>query len=62
LGYPNAEEEDEILQRYQRSDPLIDLHAVATAEDIDRAIKTGFAFRLSILGLLEFLVSNNNIS
>jgi len=28
---------------------------VATAEDIDRAIKTGFAFRLGILGLLEFV-------
>jgi 3-hydroxybutyryl-CoA dehydrogenase len=28
---------------------------VATAEDIDRAIKTGFAFRLGVLGLLEFV-------
>ncbi len=28
---------------------------VATAEDIDRAIKTGFAFRLAVLGLLEFV-------
>lgn len=28
---------------------------VATAEDIDTAIKTGFAFRLGILGLLEFV-------
>jgi len=34
LGYPSAEEEDEILLRYQRSDPLIDLRAVATAEDV----------------------------
>jgi len=34
LGYPSAEEEDEILRRYQRSDPLIDLRAVATAEDV----------------------------
>jgi MoxR-like ATPase len=34
LGYPSAEEEDEILQCYQRSDPLIDLRAVATAEDV----------------------------
>jgi MoxR-like ATPase len=34
LGYPSAEEEDEILQRYQHSDPLIDLRAVATAEDV----------------------------
>lgn len=28
---------------------------VATAEDIDRAIKTGFAFRLGVFGLLEFV-------
>lgn len=28
---------------------------VAAAEDIDRAIKTGFAFRLGVLGLLEFV-------
>ena len=28
---------------------------VATAEDIDAAIKTGFAFRLCVLGLLEFV-------
>ena len=28
---------------------------VATAEDIDLAIKTGFAFRLGVLGLLEFV-------
>ncbi len=34
LGYPSAEEEDEILQHYQRSDPLVDLRAVATAEDV----------------------------
>jgi MoxR-like ATPase len=34
LGYPSAEEEDEILQCYQRSDPLMDLRAVATAEDV----------------------------
>jgi MoxR-like ATPase len=34
LGYPSAEEEDEILRRYQRSDPLIDLRAVATAQDV----------------------------
>jgi MoxR-like ATPase len=34
LGYPSAEEEDEILQCYQRSDPLMDLCAVATAEDV----------------------------
>jgi MoxR-like ATPase len=34
LGYPSLEEEDEILLRYQRSDPLIDLRAVATTEDM----------------------------
>jgi MoxR-like ATPase len=34
LGYPSLEEEDEILQRYQHRDPLIDLRAVATAEDV----------------------------
>lgn len=28
---------------------------VATAEDIDTAIKAGFAFRLGVLGLLEFI-------
>jgi 3-hydroxybutyryl-CoA dehydrogenase len=28
---------------------------VATAEDIDNAIKTGFAFRLGVFGLLEFV-------
>ena len=28
---------------------------VATAEDIDTAIKTGFAFRLAVFGLLEFV-------
>jgi 3-hydroxybutyryl-CoA dehydrogenase len=28
---------------------------VASAEDIDTAIKTGFAFRLGVLGLLEFV-------
>ncbi len=28
---------------------------VASAEEIDRAIRTGFAFRLAILGLLEFV-------
>ncbi|MDH4136943.1 MAG: MoxR family ATPase [Anaerolineae bacterium] len=34
LGYPSLEEEDEILQRYQHSDPLINLRAVATTEDV----------------------------
>jgi MoxR-like ATPase len=34
LGYPSAEEEDEILLRYQRRDPLMDLHPVATTEDV----------------------------
>jgi MoxR-like ATPase len=34
LGYPSAEEEDEILLRYQRRDPLMDLSPVATTEDV----------------------------
>jgi MoxR-like ATPase len=34
LGYPSAEEEDEILLRYQRRDPLMDLRPVATTEDV----------------------------
>jgi MoxR-like ATPase len=34
LGYPSAEEEDEILLRYQRRDPLMDLRSVATTEDV----------------------------
>jgi MoxR-like ATPase len=34
LGYPSAEEEDEILLRYQRHDPLMDLRPVATTEDV----------------------------
>ena len=28
---------------------------VATAEDIDTAIKSGFGFRLAVLGLIEFI-------
>jgi MoxR-like ATPase len=34
LGYPSLEEEDEILQCYQHSDPLVDLRPVATTEDV----------------------------
>jgi MoxR-like ATPase len=34
LGYPSAEEEDEILVRYQHSDPLMDLRPVATTENV----------------------------
>jgi MoxR-like ATPase len=34
LGYPSLEEEDEILQSYQHSDPLLDLRPVATTEDV----------------------------
>ena len=34
LGYPTAEEEDAILLRYARQDPLIALEAVTTPEDI----------------------------
>ncbi len=32
LGYPNEAEEDEILRRYQRSDPLVELEPVASAD------------------------------
>ena len=34
LGYPSAAEEDEILLRYQRGDPLADLGPVATTADV----------------------------
>ena len=34
LGYPSREEEDEILQRYEQSDPLGMLKPVATAETL----------------------------
>ncbi len=34
LGYPTADEEDLLLQRYARKDPLIDLPAVVKAEEI----------------------------
>jgi len=34
LGYPTAEEEDAILLRYARQDPLVALEAVTTPEDI----------------------------
>jgi len=34
LGYPNAEEEEEILLRYQKSDPLVGLKPVATTADV----------------------------
>lgn len=34
LGYPNVEEEEEILLRYARQDPLDELHPVTTAESI----------------------------
>ncbi|PKO21638.1 MAG: AAA family ATPase [Chloroflexi bacterium HGW-Chloroflexi-1] len=34
MGYPSAAEEDEILLRYQRSDPLADLGPVATTADV----------------------------
>jgi len=34
LGYPSAAEEDEILLRYQRADPLADLEPVATTADV----------------------------
>lgn len=34
LGYPTEDEEEEILLTYQRDDPLVDLQAVASAEDV----------------------------
>ncbi len=34
LGYPTLAEEEEILQRYQRQDPLVDLQTVADAEQV----------------------------
>jgi MoxR-like ATPase len=34
LGYPGREEENEILQRYEREDPLDELGSVAQAEDL----------------------------
>jgi MoxR-like ATPase len=34
LGYPSQAEEDEILLRYQREDPLVELTPVASEEDV----------------------------
>jgi MoxR-like ATPase len=34
LGYPNEEEEEEMLLTYQMEDPLIDLQPVASTEDV----------------------------
>ncbi len=34
IGYPSEDEEDKILLKYQRQDPLIDLQSVATADDV----------------------------
>jgi MoxR-like ATPase len=34
LGYPSQAEEDEILLRYQREDPLVELAPVASADDV----------------------------
>jgi MoxR-like ATPase len=34
LGYPSEEEEEDILVRYQRDDPLVALQPVATADDV----------------------------
>jgi MoxR-like ATPase len=34
LGYPTLEEEEAILDRYERSDPLIDLKPVVTLDDL----------------------------
>lgn len=43
LGYPSLEEEEEILLRYERADPLASLEAVVTVEqllDLRRAVQT----------------------
>jgi len=34
LGYPSFEEEETILLRYERQDPLVDLQPVVTSEDV----------------------------
>lgn len=34
LGYPSFDEEEEILLRYERADPLVELQAVVQADDI----------------------------
>jgi MoxR-like ATPase len=34
LGYPNETEEEEILLRYQRDDPMVELQPVASADDV----------------------------
>lgn len=34
LGYPNEAEEEEILLRYQRDDPMLELQPVASADDV----------------------------
>jgi len=34
IGYPNLDEEEEILLRYEKADPLIDLAPVTTADDV----------------------------
>jgi MoxR-like ATPase len=36
LGYPDRQEEIQILERFQQADPLQEIHAVATPEDISR--------------------------
>lgn len=34
LGYPTETQEDEILLRYQQGDPMVELKAIATVEDV----------------------------
>jgi MoxR-like ATPase len=36
LGYPDKQEEEGILERFQEHDPLMELSAVATPDDISR--------------------------
>jgi MoxR-like ATPase len=40
LGYPNHEEEREILRRFRVADPLLQINAVVSSEEIEKARKT----------------------
>ncbi len=59
LGYPTLEEEDEILLRYQTSDPLVSLQPVISREDIlalqeaTRAVHVSPDVRQYILNLVR---------
>jgi MoxR-like ATPase len=47
LGYPSADHEVEILERFVQADPLADLESVATAEQILQAQRSTQAVRIS---------------